>query len=87
MSQIPAIRLRPANQADVRTDADFVLYWMTAFRRTSWNYSLQRAVDWALDLKKPLVVFEALRCDYPWASDRLHYCATRLRIRYFDSDY
>jgi deoxyribodipyrimidine photo-lyase len=73
MSQIPAIRLRRANQADVRTDADFVLYWMTAFRRTSWNYSLQRAVDWALDLKKPLVVFEALRCDYPWASDRLHY--------------
>ena len=23
-------------------------------------------------LRKPLVVLEALRCDYPWASDRIH---------------
>jgi deoxyribodipyrimidine photo-lyase len=45
---------------------------MTAFRRTSWNFSLDRAVDWARELNKPLLVLEALRCDYPWASDRLH---------------
>jgi deoxyribodipyrimidine photo-lyase len=23
-------------------------------------------------LRKPLVIFDALRCGYPWASDRLH---------------
>lgn len=45
---------------------------MTAFRRTTWNFALQRAVEWAAELHKPLVVLEALRCDYPWASDRLH---------------
>ena len=26
------------------------------------------------ELSKPLLVFEGLRCDYPWASDRLHAC-------------
>jgi deoxyribodipyrimidine photo-lyase len=45
---------------------------MIASRRTSYNFSLQHAVDLAERLRKPLVVFEALRCDYPWASDRLH---------------
>ncbi len=45
---------------------------MIAARRTDWNFSLQRAVDWARHLKKPLVVFEPLRCGYRWASDRLH---------------
>jgi deoxyribodipyrimidine photo-lyase len=29
-------------------------------------------VEWARELQKPLLVLEALRCDYPWASDRLH---------------
>lgn len=46
----------------------FVLYWTTAFRRPIWNFAL----DWARELQKPLVVLEPLRCDYPWASDRLH---------------
>jgi len=56
----------------VNADGDFVLYWMTAFRRVSWNFALDRAVDWARELQKPLLVLEALRCDYLWASDRLH---------------
>ncbi len=29
-------------------------------------------MDIAASLQRPLVVLEALRCDYPWASDRLH---------------
>jgi deoxyribodipyrimidine photo-lyase len=45
---------------------------MTAARRLSWNFALDRAVELALEVGRPLVVFEALRCDYPWASDRLH---------------
>jgi deoxyribodipyrimidine photo-lyase len=45
---------------------------MVAFRRTRWNFSLERAAEWARELGKPLLVLEALRCDYPWASERLH---------------
>lgn len=49
-----------------------MLYWMTAQRRATWNFALQRAVECARTLQRPLVVLEALRCDYDWASDRLH---------------
>lgn len=71
-SAIPAARLRAANDLPIRTDGSHVLYWMIAYRRTASNFALQRAVELAADLKRPLVVLEALRCDYPWASDRLH---------------
>lgn len=45
---------------------------MIAARRTRFNFGLQRAAEWASELDKPLVVFEALRAGYRWASDRLH---------------
>jgi deoxyribodipyrimidine photo-lyase len=45
---------------------------MIASRRVRSNFALQRAVHWALTLGRPLLVLEALRCDYRWASDRLH---------------
>ncbi len=51
---------------------EFVLYWMIAFRRARFNFSLERAAGWAHKLGKPLLVLEALRCDYPWAGERLH---------------
>jgi len=69
---VPSLRIRPCNEAPVNADGRFVLYWMTAFRRPSWNFALDRAVEWARELRKPLVILEPLRCDYPWASDRLH---------------
>jgi deoxyribodipyrimidine photo-lyase len=68
----PAIRIRPVNDRPVNPGGDFVLYWMIAARRLTWNYALDRAIEHARALKRPLVVLEALRCDYPWASDRLH---------------
>ena len=71
-SEIPPIRIRNANDAEINCDGEFVLYWMTANRRVQWNFSLQRAVEWAKTLNKPLLILEALRCDYRWASDRLH---------------
>ncbi|MBC8874144.1 MAG: deoxyribodipyrimidine photolyase [Planctomycetes bacterium] len=73
MSHVPESRIRKANDADFDAEGQYVLYWMTAFRRTEWNFSLQRAVDWARDLKKPLVVLESLRCGYRWACDRFHH--------------
>ncbi len=71
-SAVPAVRLRAANDAPVRPDGEYVLYWMTAFRRLSWNFALDLAVERARKLAKPLLIFEAIRCNYRWASDRLH---------------
>ncbi|HTZ74201.1 MAG TPA: hypothetical protein VMB47_09790 [Candidatus Aquilonibacter sp.] len=72
MSGVPLIRTIRSNLAPIRHDGDYVLYWMIAFRRTRWNFALDRAIEWARELKKPLLVMEALGCDYPWASERLH---------------
>lgn len=72
MTTTPAIRRRCINDAPQRPDRDYVLYWMIANRRRADNFSLQRAVELAQTLGKPLVILEALRCGYPWASDRLH---------------
>ena len=71
-SRIPATRIASCNQAPVRTDGEVVLYWMIASRRTSWNFGLERATEWAQELDKPLLIFEPLRCGYRWASERLH---------------
>jgi deoxyribodipyrimidine photo-lyase len=56
----------------VAAQGSYVLYWMTANRRLSHNFALDRAVEWARTLEQPLVILEALRCDYPWASGRVH---------------
>lgn len=69
---IPQSRLTAANDYPVRPDGRFVLHWMIAQRRLRWNFALQHAVDRAIELKVPLVVFEPLRVRYRWASDRLH---------------
>ncbi len=70
-SSVPAIRRRMVGQG-FNGDGRYVLYWMTAFRRTRFNFALQRAVELANRLSKPLLVLEALRCDYRWASVRHH---------------
>jgi deoxyribodipyrimidine photo-lyase len=69
---VPAARVRACNEAFVNPAGAFVLYWMTAARRTRYNFGLQRGVERAVQLGKPLVVLEALRSGYRWASDRLH---------------
>lgn len=69
---VPAIRIRPLNDIPTRSDGDYVVYWMVGSRRLRSNFALQHAVESARMLHKPLIILEALRCDYPWASDRLH---------------
>ena len=71
-SEISRLRIRALNDLPVRRDGEFVVYWMIANRRLEWNFSLQQAVNYAERLGKPLVILEALRCGYQWASDRLH---------------
>jgi deoxyribodipyrimidine photo-lyase len=71
VSKVPTIRIRLANPIGMR-DGDYVLYWMTAFRRTRYNFALQRAVEIANEQGKPLLIFEGLRCHYRWNCDRFH---------------
>jgi deoxyribodipyrimidine photo-lyase len=70
--KVPAIRLRALNDRPIQETGTFVLYWMTAYRRPFDNFALQHAVAQAHELKRPLVILEALRCDYPHASERIH---------------
>ncbi len=71
-SSVPEMRVRSCNDLGIRPRQSWVLYWMTAFRRTRSNFALQLARDLAQELGKPLVVFEALRVRYRWACDRFH---------------
>lgn len=72
MSSVQAIRIRDANSEPVRSGGRYVLYWMIASRRLRYNFALDRALDHCRALQKPLLVLEALRCGYLWASDRIH---------------
>lgn len=70
--EVPEIRITAPHAAPPNMSGDYVVYWMTAFRRTEWNYALQRAAQWSEELKKPLIIFEPLRVGYRWANDRMH---------------
>lgn len=69
---VPPLRLERKNDAPIQSEGDYVLYWMIANRRLHHNFSLDRAIELAVELDKPLLILEALRCDYRWASVRLH---------------
>lgn len=72
MPRVPRTRIRKGNDRPINSSADYILYWMIACRRTKWNFALQRAIERAVELKKPLVVLEALRVGYKWACKRFH---------------
>ena len=74
-SSVSVERIRVTSDMPVDPCGVFVLYWMTAARRTSWNFAFDRAVDWARELGKPLLVVEVLRCyglGHNWDSTRHH---------------
>lgn len=68
----PQDRIVSLNDHSLSAKGDYVLYWMTSARRPHFNFGLQRAAEYCQQLKKPLLIFEALRCDYRWASVRMH---------------
>jgi deoxyribodipyrimidine photo-lyase len=72
MSQSDGGRIRQVNRAEPAPKGEYVLYWMQIYRRLERNHALDHALDWARRLRKPLVGYEGLRLDYPWASQRLH---------------
>lgn len=51
---------------------DYVLYWMQASQRASWNHALEYAVERANELRLPLAVLFVLMDAYPGANLR-HY--------------
>lgn len=65
-------RVRRCNDKPLDKSADYVLYWMQMYRRLEHNHALDYAARCARELGKPLVIYEALRLDYPWANARLH---------------
>jgi len=71
-AEVPALRVRAVNRAALRASGKYVLYWMIAARRTHDNFALDRAIEHAQRLNKPLLVLEALRVGYEHASLRLH---------------
>lgn len=72
MSAVAPERITTLNDHRPREDGRYVLYWMVAARRTRWNHALEHAIHVANARGVGLVVLEALRCGYRWASDRMH---------------
>ncbi|TNF31366.1 MAG: deoxyribodipyrimidine photolyase [Deltaproteobacteria bacterium] len=71
-ARIPQNRVVTVNDAPIAPKGEHVVYWMIGQRRSRWNFALQHAIARATSLGVPLIVLEALRVGYPWASDRLH---------------
>ena len=65
-------RVRRVNEAGVNAEGRYVLYECRHNRRIAANHALGFAAGLANRLGVPLLVFESLGCDYPYASDRLH---------------
>ncbi len=65
-------RVRCLNDSPERRGARYVLYWAQMNRRADSNHSLEFAVSHANRLKLPVLVYEAVTCTYPFASDRFH---------------
>jgi deoxyribodipyrimidine photo-lyase len=65
-------RVTQCNTRPIHGAGKHVLYWMTSYRRRRFNFALERAVFWATELRKPLIIIEALACRYPWVSARFH---------------
>ena len=69
---ISDLRVHAAGQPAPRPNGDLVLYWLQTTRRAEYNFALRFAADRADELGLPLLVYQSLTPDYPWASDRHH---------------
>ena len=65
-------RVTVLNDKPVNTRGRYVLYWSQMFRRPADNAALAFAIARANALRLPCLVYEAIRPDYPFASDRFH---------------
>jgi deoxyribodipyrimidine photo-lyase len=72
MSAVQPERVRAANDRPPNAKGEYVLYWAQMFRRLHCNHALQHALNIAAEHGVPLVVYEALKLNYPWAAARHH---------------
>lgn len=72
MKNINSYRKFARNENEPNKEGEYVLYWMQINRRFQYNYALEYAVAWANKLGKPLLIYEGLSIEYPWACDRFH---------------
>jgi deoxyribodipyrimidine photo-lyase len=63
-------RVQLLNSVPFRGQAKYVLYWAQVNRRAEWNHGLAYAVELANQAGLPVLVYEGLTFDYPYASDR-----------------
>src|SRR5919107_1286213 len=69
---IQSSRIKVLNSAEPRHGGRYVLYWMQASQRTSYNHALEYAVEEANRRDLPLVVCFGLTDGYPETNAR-HY--------------
>jgi deoxyribodipyrimidine photo-lyase len=72
LTQLLHDRVQALNDQPVREGRAFVLLWLHGQRRIANNLAFAHAQRAANELGKPLVVYEGLRRDYPYASARFH---------------
>lgn len=65
-------RVRQLNRGAENRRARYILYWMQVYKRPRYNHALSFAIRAANERRLPLVVYEGLKYNYPWANDRLH---------------
>jgi len=66
----PDHRVQLLNSAPFRSGAKYVLYWAQVNRRVASNHALAYAVALANQAELPVLFYEGLTFDYPYASDR-----------------
>ncbi len=73
MPFIHDLRIHAPGQGAPRAGGEFVLYWMQWIAmRVEENFAFNFAADQADQLGIPLLVYQGLGPDHPWASDRHH---------------
>ena len=72
LSADESLRLHRLRGGQPSPGARYVLYWMQINRRAEFNPALDHAILEANRLRLPLVVYEGLRADYPYANARIH---------------
>ena len=65
-------RVSRLNEAPVRPDGRYVLYWMQQAQRAHGNHALELAITLGNELARPVIVAFGLTDDYPEANER-HY--------------
>ena len=74
-TEIPEVhpaRVRHLNDRPVNISGEYILYWCQMFRRLRANHALDYAAQLARQLNKPLIIYEGLKLNYPWANARIH---------------